>query len=78
MTAASGKSYEQLLANHQADYKELFGRVKLNLGGTDGGKTTDQLVEDYKSGRFNHYLEALYFQYGRYLLICSSLSLIHI
>lgn len=72
MTAASGKSYEQLLANHQADYKELFGRVKLNLGGTDGGKTTDQLVEDYKSGRFNHYLEALYFQYGRYLLICSS------
>ncbi len=72
MAAASGKTYEQLLANHQADYKELFGRVKLDLGGTDGGKTTDQLVADYKKGTFNHYLEALYFQYGRYLLICSS------
>ncbi len=72
MAAASAKSYEQLLANHQADYKELFGRVKLNLGGSDGGKTTDQLVAAYKNGAFNHYLETLYFQYGRYLLICSS------
>ncbi len=72
MAAASAKSYEQLLANHQADYKELFGRVKLNLGGTDGGKTTDQMLCDYQNGIENPYLEALYFQYGRYLLICSS------
>ncbi len=72
MAAASGKSYEELLASHQADYKELFGRVKLDLNADDGGKTTDQLVNDYIKGNYSHYLESLYFQYGRYLLICSS------
>lgn len=73
MSAASAKSYAELLASHQADYKELFGRVKLNLGGAeDYSKTTDVLVDEYKAGTYSRYLEALYFQFGRYLLICSS------
>ena len=73
MAAASAKNYETLLANHQADYKELFGRVKVDLGGSYNDKvTTDQLIDNYKAGTYNKYLEALYFQYGRYLLICSS------
>lgn len=73
MAAASAKSYDQLLAAHQEDYKELFGRVKVDLGGNYNEKmTTDQLMDNYKNGTYSHYLEALYFQYGRYLLICSS------
>jgi len=73
MAAASAKTYSELLASHQADYKEIFGRVKFNLGGAeDYSKTTDVLVDEYKAGTYSKYLEALYFQFGRYLLICSS------
>ena len=34
--------------------------------------TTDALLNKYKSGDYSHYLDMLYFQYGRYLLIASS------
>jgi hypothetical protein len=72
MKIASGKSYEQLLKNHKKDYKELFDRVNLNLGSTVPAIPTDVLLKNYKEGLTDTYLEELYFQYGRYLLICSS------
>ena len=72
LAAAAAKSYEQLLANHQADYSELYDRVSLDLGATEPTITTDKLVDQYPDGASSRYLEELAFQYGRYMLICSS------
>jgi alpha-L-fucosidase 2 len=69
---AAAKSYEQLLANHLADYQELFGRLSLDLGATQPSMTTDKLVDAYPHGASSRYLEELAFQFGRYMLICSS------
>ena len=76
MNAASAYSYDQLKARHLADYQELYGRVTLDLdfNEADFALTTDELLNNYKNGSGSTYLEALYFQYGRYLLIASSRS----
>ena len=72
LAAAAAKSYEQLLANHQADYTELFDRVSLDLGAKVPTIPTDELVDAYPDGASSRYLEELAFQFGRYMLICSS------
>ncbi|MHA4845008.1 glycoside hydrolase family 95 protein [Flavitalea antarctica] len=69
---ASVKSYEELLDRHRKDYQNLFGRVNFDLGSEVSMLTTDLLLKNYRQGKIDHYLEELYFQYGRYLLICSS------
>lgn len=69
---AAAKSYEELLANHQADYTKLYDRVNLDLGAPDPTITTNELVDAYPDGPASRYLEELAFQYGRYMLICSS------
>ncbi|GAA1852343.1 glycoside hydrolase family 95 protein [Asanoa iriomotensis] len=76
--AASGRTFDELYATHLADYKSLFDRVKLNLGNVASvtNKTTPQLLAGYRAGTNtaaeNRYLETLYYQFGRYLLISSS------
>lgn len=72
LAKASSKSYQELLANHQADYVELYDRVSLDFGAAEPTITTDKLVDAYPEGPSSRYLEELAFQYGRYLLICSS------
>ena len=65
-------TYDEAFRNHVADYRNYYSRVKLRLGDTkETGekKPTDQLLQENKA---NPYLETLYFQYGRYLLISSS------
>lgn len=69
---ASSKSPEQLYDAHMKDYSSLFARVNLELNSSPSVITTDELLNQYKEGITDHYLEELYFQYGRYLLICSS------
>jgi alpha-L-fucosidase 2 len=69
------RSYESLLASHLADYRSLFQRVTFNLGHTDRAKLpTDKRLESVKTYGLegDPALAALYFQYGRYLLISSS------
>ena len=66
---------ETLLLRHLSDYQALFGRVSLDLGRTDAATRalpTDEQLRLYAGGAANPELEALYFQYGRYLLIASS------
>ena len=70
-------SFDEFYARHLADYKAIYDRVKLRLSGKacNPGLTTDQLLLDYTNGRSSEhipYLEELYFQFGRYLLISSS------
>lgn len=71
------EKYEYLLKRHLDDYTRLFGRVNLELDfdKEDLTLTTDKLLYKYKEqdkSESSQYLEALYFQYGRYLLIASS------
>lgn len=65
--------YEAIKRQHIKDYKHLYDRVKLNLGDNSTTDpltlTTDELV---RREREQNYLDELYFQYGRYLMIASS------
>ena len=75
----SNLTYEQMRRNHTADYQKYFSRMQLDLGGDARqradylSKPTDKLLKDYTDqGGNNRFLETLYFQYGRYLLITCS------
>jgi alpha-L-fucosidase 2 len=68
--SAAGKSYQALRSAHIADYRALYDRVALDLGQTRPTMPTHTLRAAYRAD--NRALEALYFQYGRYLLIASS------
>jgi alpha-L-fucosidase 2 len=58
---------------HQEDFGRLFRRVSIDLGpDPDPGLTTVERLRRYTDGASDAYLEALYFQFGRYLLISSS------
>jgi alpha-L-fucosidase 2 len=69
---ASKKTYQQLVQNHLHDYKKFFSRADIDFGAVESILPTDQLLANYKAKKVDHYLEELYFQYGRYLLISSS------
>ena len=70
---ASAKSYAELLGCHLGDYRELFRKAELDLGGAEyADQPTDQLLYGYNHGKKNAYLENLLFQMGRYMLIASS------
>lgn len=68
-----GKSFRQLTDDHAAEYSKLFDRVSLTFGKDSlSYRPTDERLVTVKNGRKDHALIALYFQYGRYLLMCSS------
>jgi alpha-L-fucosidase 2 len=72
LDAAARKSYEALRAAHVADHQKLFRRVSLELPklGATGMDTAERLAAFAEKPDPD--LVALYFQYGRYLLIASS------
>lgn len=79
--AAAALPYERLRAEHTADHGALFGRVSLDIGQRPPDLPTDELLAactaPAAAGRSgataaDRALEALVFQYGRYLLIASS------
>ncbi len=73
LAAAGTKSYQQLRNDHIAEHQRLFRRVRLDLGGAEASnKPTDERLQAVKQGGTDPALAALYFQYGRYLLLCSS------
>ncbi|WP_161596739.1 glycoside hydrolase family 95 protein [Chitinophaga vietnamensis] len=69
---AMAKTYKQLKQEHIADYQRYYNRVSLQLGEMEGDDTpTDIRLRQMKTSGNDNYLTALYFQYGRYLLISS-------
>ncbi|NUS64080.1 MAG: glycoside hydrolase family 95 protein [Saccharothrix sp.] len=72
--AAAEKGWRRLLDDHLRDYRALFDRVRLDLGQRPATVPTDELLRTYATAPAadRRALEALYFQYGRYLLISSS------
>ncbi|WP_222841465.1 glycosyl hydrolase family 95 catalytic domain-containing protein [Hymenobacter sp. BT188] len=72
LAKAVGKLYKQTLADHVAAYQRYFHRVSLHLGVTAAAQLpTNKRLENFAQGQ-DPALAALYFQYGRYLLISSS------
>ena len=73
LTDIDAKSYRTVRADHIADHQDLFQRVHLDLGTTDAANLpTDERLEAVKAGASDPELVALYFQYGRYLMMGSS------
>ena len=69
--------YKTIRQRHVKDYQSLYNRVKLSLGSSVrrdfiAAATDAQLRAYVDESLFNPDLEALYFQYGRYLLISCS------
>ncbi|MFM2232231.1 MAG: hypothetical protein RJB31_932, partial [Bacteroidota bacterium] len=67
----SKQPYKVLRARHTNDFSKLFNRVKLDLG-APVPLSTDQRLLAYNKATKDNGIEALLFQYGRYLLISSS------
>ena len=71
LDAVAGKSFASLRARHLVDHQRLFRRVSLKLGLSKSSQPTDQRLKNFAASP-DPSLLALYFQYGRYLLISSS------
>ena len=76
LAAAAAKPYAALRSAHVADHQKLYRRVSLRLGAAGPSAAaklpTDERLEAIKRGASDPALDALYFQFGRYLLIASS------
>ncbi|MDT8300342.1 MAG: glycoside hydrolase family 95 protein [Sedimentisphaerales bacterium] len=73
MASAAKKKYSRLRQAHIKEHRRLFRRVSLNLGDSDKtNEPTDERLNAMKDGADDRQLQALYFQFGRYLLISSS------
>jgi alpha-L-fucosidase 2 len=73
LKAAAATPYETLKNEHLADHRALYRRVKIDLGpARDEVPTGRRLVDYKKSPAADPGLEALFYQYGRYLMIASS------
>ncbi|MGI4886188.1 MAG: glycoside hydrolase family 95 protein [Janthinobacterium lividum] len=73
LAGAQARPFAQLRARHVADYRAYFDRVALALAGPPPPDLpTDERLKRYRTGQPDAALEALYFDFGRYLLISSS------
>ena len=72
LAAASGRPYDQIRAAHVADYQHFSKRADFHLNAAAPDLPTNERLARVKAGETDLALEALYFQFGRYLLISSS------
>ena len=73
LNRAANKSWDDLLQDHVNEHRAMFDRVSFDLGGADQEAVpTSQRLKAVKEGKADPSLMALYFQYGRYLLMSSS------
>jgi len=70
---ATGKSWKDLLRAHVQEHRSCFDRVAIDLGGRrENDHPTDERLKAVRDGGEDAGLEALYFQFGRYLLMSAS------
>ena len=74
MKQAVSMGYDALYDAHYKDYAALFNRVSLTLNEEPESENipTPERLKNYRKGKQDFYLEELYYQFGRYLLISSS------
>ncbi|WP_218279204.1 glycoside hydrolase family 95 protein [Knoellia remsis] len=70
--AATKLGYRKLLARHLTDYRELFDRVRFDVGGSKPTIPTDELMRAYRAGKYDLAVDELAYQFGRYLSIAGS------
>ena len=68
LDAAEAKSYDALREEHIEDFSSLMGRCSLDLG-APREMATDARIEAVRDGENDPALAALYFQFGRYLIV---------
>jgi len=71
LARAAQHSFESLRQRHVNDFCGLFSRVQLHLGEDHSTESTDQRIKKFAENE-DPTLLALYFEFGRYLLISSS------
>ena len=70
---AGKKNYRHLRKDHMTEHRRLFRRVAMNLGQEPAAHLpTDERLKAFRQGADDPQFIALYFQFGRYLLISSS------
>ena len=70
---AAAKGWRALKESHLADYTSLFGRMDIDLGQSKNASLpTDTRLRLLREGNPDPGFDALFFQYGRYMLIASS------
>lgn len=75
LTQASHLSYDSLKETHINDYAAYFNRFDFRLNDADMSRCqlpTDRRLTEYAAGAADKWLETLYLQFGRYLLISCS------
>ena len=73
LNLSAKKSYDKILKDHVKEYQSYFNRVSFLLPYTEAASfATDDRIDAQKRGVYDPSLTALYFQFGRYLLISSS------
>ncbi len=73
LSGSENKSFPELRKTHLQEYQSVFNRVGLSFGeDTLNTVPTDERLLAVKNGGTDNGLIALYFQYGRYLLMSSS------
>ncbi len=68
LAKATSSSFSKMKSEHRAKYQEKFNRVELNLGSQDNNSTTHERLVQFQDND-DPAFAALYFQYGRYLMI---------
>jgi alpha-L-fucosidase 2 len=67
------RSWTEIVRSHTADHQSLFGQIALEVDGADTGATpTDERLAGVGKGANDPRFAALYFNFGRYLLIACS------
>ncbi len=73
LSRGAGKDYGALLQRHENDFRGLMSRVHLKIGNASINQTpTDERLDAVRAGGSDPNLEALVFQFGRYILAASS------
>ena len=73
LAEVAGVAYETLKSRSTAEHNAMFGRVSMTLGDPSRSLLpTDKRIQDVRKGFSDPALSALHFQFGRYLLMCSS------
>jgi alpha-L-fucosidase 2 len=73
LSRVAGADYATLLRRHEDDFRALMGRVHLKVGDDSRDESpTDERLKAVRDGATDPGLEALCFQFGRYLLVASS------
>jgi alpha-L-fucosidase 2 len=68
-----GKKYDDIKARHEQDFSSFYNRLKIDLGQKERRRiATDERLKQFARGVVDNDLVALYFQYGRYLMISAS------